>query len=185
MSNVAFNISDRNENVKKVRQNGEIPGVLYGDDLDNPISIKMVRSDVDKLLKCSKSSILDLNLNGQIEKCVVKDLQKDTYGKVIHIDFKNVRKDENIKLKIQINFIGVGILESKRLLLGTFLNEIELHGEVDKFPESIELDVSKLGFGDKVLASDLSIPEGIVLGIDKDTIIAKVEGNVTVEENKK
>lgn len=185
MSNRAFNISDRNENVKKVRQNGEIPCVIYGDDLDSPISAKMARRDVDKLLNCPKSSIVALSLNGKIENCVVKELQKDSYGKVIHIDFQNVRKDEKIKLKIPVTFVGEGMLESRRLLLETFLTEIELHGEADKFPENIELDVSKLEFGSKVLASDLPIPEGIELGIDEDTMIAKVDGNVTIEDDEK
>ncbi len=74
------------------------------------------------------------------------------------------------------------MLESKRLLLETFVTEIELHGEADKFPEKIEYDASNLEYGNKVCAKDLDIPEGIELGVDADLVVAKVEGNVTVTD---
>lgn len=183
MESIAFNISDRTEKGKKVRQNGEIPCVVYGEDISKSTPVKMARRDVDKLLTCPKSTMFSLNLNGKVENCVVKELQKDNFGKVIHIDFQNVRKDEKIKLNIPVTFIGEGMLESKRLLLETFFNEIELHGEADKFPEKIEYDVSNLDYGNKVCAKDLAIPEGIELGVDADLVIAKVEGNVTVEDD--
>ena len=182
MENVAFNISERTEKGKKVRKNGEVPCVVYGEDVTKSTPVKMSRRDVDKLLTCPKSSMFSLNLNGKVENCVVKELQKDNFGKVIHIDFQNVRKDEKIKLKIPVTFLGEGMLESKQLLLETFVTEIELHGEADKFPEKIEYDASNLEYGNKVCAKDLDIPEGIELGVDADLVVAKVEGNVTVTD---
>ena len=183
MESIAFNISERNEKGKKVRRNGEIPCIVYGEDILKSTSAKMSKRDVNELLTYPKSSMFSLNLNGKVENCVVKELQKDNFGKVIHIDFQNVRKDEKIKLKIPVTFLGEGMLESKQLLLETFLNEIELHGEVDKLPAEIEFDASNLEYGNKVCAKDLTLPEGIELGVDEDLVIAKVEGNVTVTED--
>ena len=182
MTNVAFNISERNESGKAVRRNGEIPCVLYGEHLEKPISAKLTRKEVDKLLTCAKSSILSLNLNGTTENCVVKELQKDNYGKVIHIDFQYVNKDENIKLKIPVVYTGESLLESKKLFLETFLSEVELYGEADKFPENIEFDVSALNYSDTVVAGDLNLVEGMKLVTNSDVVLTKVDGNNAVEE---
>lgn len=181
MENVAFDISERNEKGKKVRNEGAIPCVIYGGELKKSIPAKITRRDVDKLLCYPKSSIFSLNLDGKKENCVVKELQKNNFGKVIHIDFQYVKNDEIIKLKIPINYEGQDMLECKRLLVETFLSEIELHGEVDKFPKNIDINLENLEYGDKVLAKDLKLPEGIKLGIDGDTVLAKIEGNVSEE----
>ena len=183
MTNVAFDISERNESGKVVRRKGDIPCVLYGEHLEKPISAQMTRREVDKLLTCAKSSILSIKLNGTTENCLVKELQKDNYGKVIHIDFQYVNKDENIKLKIPVIYTGQSLLESKKLFLETFLSEVELHGEVDKFPENIEFDVSTFNYGDTVLAGDLKLGEGMKLVTNSDVVLAKVDGNNAVEED--
>lgn len=177
MTNVAFDISERTEKGKKTRKNGEIPCVLYGEYLDKPITAKMSRKNVDKLLTYPKNSMLTLNLNGQQENCVVKELQKDNFGKVIHIDFEYVKKNQNIKLGIPVNFQGEGMLETKRLVLETFFSEVELSGEADKLPESLEFDVSNMKYGDTVRAKDLTLPEGIKLVVDDETVLAKIAGS--------
>ena len=86
MESIAFNISERNEKGKKVRRNGEIPCIVYGEDIHKSTSAKMSKRDVNELLTYPKSSMFSLNLNGKVENCVVKELQKDNFGKVIHID---------------------------------------------------------------------------------------------------
>ncbi len=70
MENVAFNISERTEKGKKVRKNGEVPCVVYGEDVTKSTPVKMSRRDVDKLLTCPKSSMFSLNLNGKVENSV-------------------------------------------------------------------------------------------------------------------
>ena len=176
MENVSFNICERNEKGSKVRRNGQVPGVLSGVHLDNPIPVKMTRSDMCKLLGYSQSTILSLNLKGDVRKCVVRELQKDIYGKVIHVDFQCIRSDENIKMKVPVVFLGQEELGGNKLNLETFVSEVELFGEADKLPEKVEYDVSSLKFGDRILAKDLAIPEGLKLDGDKELIVAKVCG---------
>ena len=131
MESVVFNVSERNEKGKKVRMHGEVPAVLYGSHLDNTVSIKITRKDMYKLLTLAKSSILSLKLNGHIENCVVKELQKDSFGKVIHIDFQDIKKDEKIKMKIPVVFDGQSTLEGRQLLLEVLISEVELYGKTD------------------------------------------------------
>ena len=181
MESVVFNVSERNEKGKKVRMHGEVPAVLYGSHLDNTVSIKITRKDMYKLLTLAKSSILSLNLNGHIENCVVKELQKDSFGKVIHIDFQDIKKDEKIKMKIPVVFDGQSTLEGRQLLLEILISEVELYGEADKLPENIKCDVGELNIGDKIFIKDLVIPEGMRLDVDEDAIVATIADNSAVD----
>ena len=181
MESVVFNVSERNEKGKKVRMHGEVPAVLYGSHLDNTVSIKITRKDMYKLLTLAKSSILSLNLNGHIENCVVKELQKDSFGKVIHIDFQDIKKDEKIKMKIPVVFDGQSTLEGRQLLLEVLISEVELYGEADKLPENIKCDVGELNIGDKIFIKDLVITEGMRLDVDEDAIVATITDNSAVD----
>ena len=181
MESVVFNVSERNEKGKKVRMHGEVPAVLYGSHLDNTVSIKITRKDMYKLLTLAKSSILSLNLNGHIENCVVKELQKDSFGKVIHIDFQDIKKDEKIKMKIPVVFDGQSTLEGRQLLLEVLISEVELYGEADKLPENIKCNVGELNIGDKIFIKDLVIPEGMRLDVDENAIVATIADNSAVD----
>ena len=160
---------------------GEVPAVLYGSHLDNTVSIKITRKDMYKLLTLAKSSILSLNLNGHIENCVVKELQTDPFGKVIHIDFQDIKKNEKIKMKIPVVFDGQSALEGRQLLLEVLISEVELYGEASKLPENIKCHVGKLNFGDKILVKDLVIPEGMRLDAVEDAIVATIGDNSAVD----
>ena len=181
MESIVFNVSERNEKGKKVRMHGEVPAVLYGSHLDNTVSIKITRKDMYKLLTLAKSSILSLKLNGHIENCVVKELQKDSFGKVIHIDFQDIKKDEKIKMKIPVVFDGQSTLEGRQLLLEVLISEVELYGEADKLPENIKCNVGELNIGDKIFIKDLVIPEGMRLDVDEDAIVATIADNSAVD----
>jgi len=181
VESIVLNVSERNEKGKKVRMHGEVPAVLYGSHLDNTVSIKITRKDMYKLLTLAKSSILSLKLNGHIENCVVKELQKDSFGKVIHIDFQDIKKDEKIKMKIPVVFDGQSTLEGRQLLLEVLISEVELYGEADKLPENIKCNVGELNIGDKIFIKDLVIPEGMRLDVDENAIVATIADNSAVD----
>lgn len=186
MSELAFKVEEKlaNEKAKVIRRNGQTPGVIYGEFLDNPISIKIANTQLPKILKTHlTSSVVSLEVNNDIKNCVIKDIQKDMYGKIIHVDFQYVKANEVIKLKVPVTFEGQTALETNRLVLETFASEIEVQGAVEKLPEKIDIDVSDKKFEDKILAKDVTLPEGVHLVTAEDTLLAVVAGTETEEES--
>lgn len=180
MSNLAFNINERgkNEKAKVLRKNGEIPCIIYGDGLKESLPVKINKNDLLKLMSTSTtSSLIPLNLNGSTKTCVVKDIEKDVFGKVIHVDFQSVNKNEVIRLKLPVNFTNEESLESKRLVLETFNPEIEIQGVASEMPENIDFSVEGLNFEDKIFAKDIKLPEGITLITAPDTLLAVIAGS--------
>ena len=173
MQNLVFDISERTEKGKKVRTKGEVPCVIYGESLDKSISCKIPRKEMLKLLSSPKNSVLSLNLDGTIEKCVLKEVQRDTFGEIIHLDFQYVRKGDTIKLKVPVSYTGQGFLESKGLLLESIVSEVQLQGHPEEIPENIKVDVSGLNYGDEIFAKDFSIPAVLKSDVSDDTLVAR------------
>ena len=183
MQNLVFDISERTEKGKKVRTKGEVPCVIYGESLDKSISCKIPRKEMLKLLSSPKNSVLSLNLDGTIEKCVLKEVQRDTFGEIIHLDFQYVRKGDTIKLKVPVSYTGQGFLESKGLLLESIVSEVQLQGHPEEIPENIKVDVSGLNYGDEIFAKDFSIPAVLKSDVSDDTLVARVVAFVSESQN--
>ncbi|MNT97775.1 50S ribosomal protein L25 [compost metagenome] len=49
-----------------------------------------------------------------------------------------------------------------------------MEGLPDALPASLEIDVASLGIGDKLLAGDVQLPQGISLIADTEELIASV-----------
>ncbi|MCY6960406.1 50S ribosomal protein L25 [Clostridium brassicae] len=187
MSQITIDTIQRtvSENNKILRKNGQVPCIMYGEFLENSIPIKIKSSELIKLLRDnSKGSIIKLSVNDTIKNCVVKNVQKDSVtGELLHVDFQCVNENEIIKMKIPVNYSGLNNLQLNRLVLDTFLSEIEMQGNVEKIPESIKIDVSQMNFDDKIFAKDIELPEEIKLITEPDTLLAVVNGFNQGEEN--
>lgn len=177
MSNLAFKAYERDVklNQNKLRREGQVPGVIYGEFLENPIPVSMNDIELNKMLKNNNSgSIINIELNNKKFNCVVKEVQKDNLHKVIHVDFQYIKPNEVIKMRIPIKVIGQENLESKRLTAETHNLFIDLQGNVDKIPESIEINVADLNAEDKILIKDIDISEDLTIITDPEAILAVV-----------
>lgn len=173
---IAINERQKTDTANKIRRNGEVPCIIYGEHLENSIPVKVPYNKLMRLLKeNSKGSIFKLKLNDEIRNCVIKEIQNDALsGKVIHVDFQNVNKNEVIKMTIPVEFTGIESLQSRKLILETFITEIEMQGKVEEIPENIVIDASTMNFDDKIFVHDIKLPEGIRLLSEADALVAVV-----------
>ena len=116
MQNAVFNITERTEKGKKVRMKGEVPAIMYGQSLEKPIPCQITKRELIDLL-ASDSSVLSLKLNDKVENCVLKEVQRDAFGNIVHLDFQYVKKGDSVKLKVPVRFAGTESLDARRLLL--------------------------------------------------------------------
>ena len=92
------------------------------------------------------------------------------------------KKGDLVKLKVPVNFVGQGYLESKRLLLEVFVSEVQVQGHPEDIPENLTIDVSKLEHGDSILLKDLHISDKLKADIDEDKVIATVGELISKEQ---
>ncbi|SPN74057.1 General stress protein CTC,50S ribosomal protein L25/general stress protein Ctc,ribosomal protein L25, Ctc-form,Ribosomal L25p family [Chlamydia serpentis] len=154
--------------LKKIRQQGGIPAVLYsgGKSLANitvdALVFKKFLSNLES--GALSSTVFSLSYEGRKIKALVKDIQYQitTYD-VIHLDFEELIEDRSVKLNIPIRCINA--VDCIGVKLGGSLRQIIRSVRVVCKPKDIvpflELDVQAVGLSQTRKLSDIKIPSGI------------------------
>lgn len=165
---------------------GNIPGVLYGRKIENvPVwldSKKFGRAYEE----VGESTVFKLALNGQDERNVlIKDVQKDILtGAPRHVDFYQVRMDEEIEAEVELVFKGesAAVKESGGILIKN-MDAIQVKCLPGDLPPEIEVDITSLkSFDDYIYVKDLPVSEKVEVLVDPETVVAMVDEPRSEEE---
>jgi large subunit ribosomal protein L25 len=178
MTLLTAKIRDKKEKTEKIRKEGLIPGVLYGEGTKN-ISVKVSQKDLEKTLKDSgETSIIALDIEGKKVDVLIHQVAKDMVtGKITHVDFFHPSSKKKIEAEIELVFEGEAeAVKSGGGILIKELKEIKVKGLAKDLPKELIVDISVLKtLEDRVLVKDLPLPNGIeVFGHDGEDIVAHV-----------
>jgi len=140
-----------------------VPGILYGGQVA-PTMISIPSKQLIKLLENEAfySHILTIEIDGQSERAVIKDLQRHPYKPtLLHVDFQRITGNEKISMHVPLHFIGEDIAPGVKIdkgIVNHMATEIEVRCLPDFLPEFIEVDLSALKAGETVHISDLKLP---------------------------
>jgi large subunit ribosomal protein L25 len=171
---------------RRLRADGLIPGVLYGNG-GNAQAFCIEERELRKALTGDHGlhAILDVVLEGQqrAHHAVLKEYQLDpTRARLLHIDLQEVRLDQAIQTQVVVELVG----ESEGVKEGGVLSQIQREVNVEalpmEVPDRLELDVSSMKIGDTMRLSDLRVPEGAKLLDDPETVLATVTPPTKIEE---
>lgn len=185
----AFKRTNLAKRAKDELLENRIPAVIYGRGLEAQ-TIAVSRPEFLRVLKAAGySSLVDVTFDeSSTVKALIKDVQVDPISmEPVHIDFHQVRMDEEITAAIPLNFIG----ESKAVKTegGTLvksLDELEVKCLPGNLPHMIDVSLESLNtFDDAITVADVKLPEGVVAVTDNSVTIATVARPLTDEQLKK
>jgi len=170
--------------VKQLRQQGQVPGVVYGHDFDS-LSLQFDKRELKQVLsQVGGSQLINLKIEGfeEPEMALVREVQRDSIrGTFLHVDFYRVDMAERITAEIPIEKVGESTAEEGILLYG--LSSIEVECLPGDLVDAIEVDLSVLTEIDQALyVRDLAIPAGIDVITEPNEMIANVVRMKTEEE---
>lgn len=151
---------------RRLRRAASIPAVLYGGNAA-PQSIQL---EHEKTWLASQnewfySSILDMELDGKVQKVLLRDMQRHPYKQIImHLDFQRVDENQALRVKVPLHFLNQEKSPAGKtagVLILHELNEIEVSCLPKNLPEFIEIDLSALAIGDIVHLSEIKLPTGV------------------------
>jgi large subunit ribosomal protein L25 len=151
---------------RRLRHAGLIPAVIYGGDAA-PQSIQL---EHEKTWLASQhewfySSILDLSVDGKVQKALLRDIQRHPFKQIImHIDFQRVDENKALRTAVPLHFVGEDKSpagKSAEVVVTHELNEVVVECLPKDLPEFIEVDLSDLAVGAIVHLSDLKLPAGV------------------------
>lgn len=186
------------KSVKALRKEGKVPAVLNGGKIvDLPYSgtlkngekiveisanrglittdLIVNNEDVRKLIYTPDIFEINLDIDGDVRKAVLKDLQfqpvKDT---LLHIDFLEVTPEKPIVMEVPIQIEGhaEGVKAGGKLTVS--MRKLKVKATYDKIPERLVINVDSLGLGKSLAVGDLHF-EGLELMNAKNAVVCAVQ----------
>ena len=158
---------------KKLRREGFVTGNIFGREIKESIPVKIVKKDLDKLLKTnSKGSQIMLDVDGTKYDVLIKDVEFNPLkGQVDEIDFQALVSNEKVHSVAEVVLLNHDKVTDGVVQL--LLEEIAYKALPAALVEKIEVDVGDMHIGDSIKVKDLPIAQ------DKDVDL-RTDLNATV-----
>ncbi len=175
---------------RRLRTSGNVPAIVYGGEL-KPVSIQLNHNEVWLASQNDwfYSSILDLSLNGDVQKVLLRDLQRHPYKQqIMHMDFQRVNENETLRTAVPLHFLNEDKSpagKSAEVVVTHELTEVTVECLPKDLPEFIEIDLANLAVGDVVHLSEIKLPAGVSvpeLKLGKEHDVAVVIAKLGREE---
>ena len=156
---------------------GMVPGIIYGKGTE-PTQIAFEDKILQKLMHTGSfySTILDIDIQGKIEKILPKQLQyHPVTDKLIHFDFLRVQNDTKVTVEVPVQFLNQETCPGlkKGGVLNLVRRDVELSCNANNIPDNLQFDLASSEIGDSIKISNINLPEGVKPTIsDRDFVVA-------------
>ena len=160
--------------IKAIRAQGLVPCNLYGLGLEN-VLFTVDAKDLKGLTHTPASFIVDLVLDGKKYTAVVHELQFHPIEDVcLHVDFLQVNEEKPIAITVPLNITGhaAGVQAGGKFVKN--VRELRISALMKNLPDQLDIDITKLGIGENIVAGDLQF-ENVTILNPKSTIICGVK----------
>ena len=165
--------------VRQLRREGWVPGVMYGHGFE-PVPLQFEERSLAHILsRVGGSQLVGINVKGdkQPEMALVRDVQRDPIrGNFLHVDFYRVRMTERLTAEVPLVVVGESpVIEAREGILLQGISAIEVECLPGDLVDAIEVDLSDLVEIDQgVYVRDLAVPAGIDVLTDVDEMILRI-----------
>jgi large subunit ribosomal protein L25 len=162
---------------KRLRRDGWIPAVIYGQGSNK--SIKIENLPLRRvLLHAGTTSLIEINIGKDQHTVLAKDVQVHaTRGSLIHVDFYEVNMMETIIVEAALTTTGIAAPEADGLgSVSLVLYAVEIECLPENLISEFEVDLSKITSPEEmILVEDLPSAEGVTVLTDPDAVVARFE----------
>ncbi len=166
---------------KKLRAEGLITSVVYG--VEAPILAASDYVATEKVLaQAGYHSPINLDLDGQVQLAIVKNVQLDPVSrKINNVEFQAISSDEVIEATTPVVIVDFEASEASKtyhLELTQVIEELSIKAKPAALPEKLEVNAEKLAnLSDKIVLSDIQLPDGVELAdkeLEPDQVVASL-----------
>ena len=170
--------------VKALRRQGKLPGILYGRSMQ-PTPIMMDLRDATRtLVQLAPSALVTVVLAGEKHLALVREKQRDFIrGTLKHVDFQTVSMKEKLRVNVIIDLVGLApAVKDFNGVLVEGLTEVEVECFPQDLPSKISVDISGLKkIGDSITVRDLIMPPNVESLDNPDEMIVIVTAQAAEE----
>ena len=156
---------------KLIRSQELVPSVLYG--AGEPIHFAVPFSEMRQLVYTPGVFLVDVDIDGTIYPAMMQDVQWHAVEEqILHVDFLKIEENKKIKIDVPVKVAGLakGIKAGGKLKIN--LRRLKVKALAKDLPDSIEINVTKLGIGQSVKVADLSLKNIELLDKKSNVVVA-------------
>lgn len=178
---------------RRLRHAARIPAIVYGGHIDpQSIQLEHEKTWVASQNEWFYASIIDLELDGKVQKVLLRDMQRHPYKqRIMHLDFQRVSENEAIRVSVPLHMVNVDKSPAGKaadVVVMHELTEVAISCLPKDLPQFLEIDLTELKLGDTIHLSQITLPAGVEipqlkLGPDHDVaIVVARHARVEIEE---
>jgi large subunit ribosomal protein L25 len=162
--------------VKALRRAGQLPAVIYGRHVEQPISISLdAHAAESAFAKLTSSTLVTIEVAGGEEfTAIVREKQRNFIkGVLTHVDFLALDLTEKIRTKVRLTYTGVSsAVKDFSAVLVHRMDAIEVECLPMDLPERLTVDISPLKeIGNNIHVRDIIVPANVVVLDDPDDVL--------------
>jgi large subunit ribosomal protein L25 len=166
---------------RRIRRAGQVPAVVYGHEQE-PAHVCLGSRDLANLVK-NRERVFEIDVEGQVEETMLRELQWDTFGtEILHVDLVRIDASERVTVEVPVKLRGTspgvisgGIMEQP-------LHSLELDCLAHNIPDELSVRINALEIGDAIFVRDLEVPVGSKLHNDENQTVVHVVAPTGEEE---
>ncbi len=156
--NVAVRTETGSLRMKRLRQSGHIPAVLYGHGEETKM-LSVATNDLHKILQHG-AHIVDL-VGSVTDSALIKAIQWDAFGtSIVHLDLTRVSATEEVEVTLPIELKGEAPGTHEGGIVNFTKHEIVISCPVRSLPDKLILRINDLHLNGILTASQVPLPEG-------------------------
>jgi large subunit ribosomal protein L25 len=159
---------------RKLRQQGLVPAIIYGHKQAN-VAVAVSRHDIDHVVRVQHARMITLDVNGQQETVLIREVQWDVFGReIIHVDFERKSAAEKVRVVVPIELRNVP-KQSGGAVLDQPLHTVHVECPLGNIPEAIRVDITHLSVGHPIHVKDLVVPEGVKILESPEAVVVQLK----------
>jgi large subunit ribosomal protein L25 len=165
---------------RRARRNGKVVAVLYGHGSD-PEHLELNAHDFAAVLRhAGTNAVLTLDIEGTEQLALTKSLEIHPIRRSItHADLLLVRRGEKVTVEVNVIIEGEAVPGT---LVTQDTNTITIEADVQSIPENLTVSIEGAEAGTQFSAGAFTLPDGVTLVSDPDTLVVKVVAAPTEED---
>jgi len=164
---------------RRVRKADKVPAVLYGHG-DEPRHFSLPGHELMMALRHDANALLTLETENGDQLALAKSVVRDPLrGFLEHVDLVAVRKGEKVTVEVAIHLTGAAGSDT---LVDQQTMTLTVSADATALPDHVEVSIDGLQPGQKVTASDITLPSGVTLQQDPEHVIVQGLGVQTEEQ---
>ena len=182
MDKVELEVTNREilgKKVKHLRRQGITPVHLFGHSIES-LALQCDTGELERVLaQAGQTGLIGLKLDEEKKPrtVVVREFDRDwRRGKLIHVDFYQVKMEEKIKLEVPVVLVGEApALKFKDNMLEHELGTLTVECLPAKIPASLEVDISSFTEpGQAIRVKDIALDKDITVLNDPELVVVKI-----------